>query len=249
MTVARPHLAHESEGRRVPRSIGPAWRFVAAGAVAIAAMVVAAIAIGLPVVSVAAAGAAFGLALAVCAVALPHGHPHSRVGAANVITLARLAMVGLLLAILLTGGGWAPLVVTVSIVALSLDGLDGYLARRQRLVSRFGAAFDMEVDSAFALVLSVLAALGPAGPLALLLGLPRYLFGAAALALPWLNGQLPPRFSRKAVCVVQLIALIALQLPVLDPAAAMGIVLATLGLVAWSFAIDVVLLARSRQVR
>ena len=34
------------------------------------------------------------------------------------------------------------IIITLSVVALSLDGLDGYLARRQRLTSRFGAAFD-----------------------------------------------------------------------------------------------------------
>ena len=62
--------------------------------------------------------------------------------------------------------GAAAVVIPLSIIALSLDGVDGALARRQMLESRFGAAFDMEVDSAFALVLSILAALGPAGPAA-----------------------------------------------------------------------------------
>ena len=152
----------------------------------------------------------------------------------------------MLLSILFGGGVSAAIIIALSVVALSLDGLDGHLARRQRLTSRFGAAFDMEVDSAFALVLSVLAAFGPAGPLVLLLGLPRYLLGVAGLALPWLNGTLPARYSRKVVCVVQLIVLIVLQLPGLATWFALTLVVAVAGLLAWSFGIDVVHLFRTR---
>lgn len=209
-------------------------------------MVAAAAALGLPMPAVIGPAAALSVASVCCAVVLRRTHPHPRLGTANAITLLRLAIVGLLLSILFAGGVNAAIIVALSAVALSLDGLDGYLARRQGLTSRFGAAFDMEVDSAFALVLSVLAAFGPAGPLALLLGLPRYLLGVAGLALPWLNGALPPRYSRKVVCVVQLVVLIVLQLPGLAPWFALTLVAAVAGLLAWSFGIDIVHLFRTR---
>jgi multidrug efflux pump subunit AcrA (membrane-fusion protein) len=41
-----------------------------------------------------------------------------------------------------------------------LDGVDGWLARRHEIASRFGARFDMEVDALLILALSVLAGCG-----------------------------------------------------------------------------------------
>lgn len=251
MTVARGSTARDAappEAER-PRAVSRrrlVLRFAALGSIGVAAVVAAGVALALPLEAVLASGSALALAVTGSALGLARFHPHGRLGGANVVTLARLTIVGFLFTVLLAGGGQAAVVIAVSIVALSLDGVDGYLARRQGLASRFGASFDMEVDSAFALVLAGLAALGPAGPLALLLGLPRYLFGAAALAIPWLNGPPRPRFSRKTICVLQLIALIALQLPMLPPWAALTLVVATAALLAWSFGIDIVELWQGR---
>lgn len=221
--------------------------FLALGVVNLAAVLGVGFALRLPAPALIACAGAFVAAFSTAAVFLRRSHPHTRLGLANVITLARLSMVTVLLGILIAGGGEPWFVIPLSVVALSLDGVDGYAARRQGLASRFGASFDMEVDSAFALVLSLLAATGPAGPLAILLGLPRYAYGLAAFALPWLNGELAPRFSRKAVCVVQLIALIALQLPFLGMPLALAIVIVTAGALAWSFGVDTVALHRGRR--
>jgi hypothetical protein len=87
------------------------------------------------------------------------------------VTLARLVIVGALAASLFAGGTEAWPVVALAPIALALDGVDGWLARRGGLVSAFGARFDMETDSAFALVLSLHAlATGAAGPVVLVLG-------------------------------------------------------------------------------
>lgn len=246
MTVAPGQITVDSGVSGVRPSAGTVRRFIALGILSIAAMLAAALLLRLPALATALAAASLTAALVVFTVLLSRGHPHSRLGAANVVTLLRLTIVGVLLGILLAGGGNAAIVIPLSIVALSLDGVDGFLARRQKLASPFGAAFDMEVDSAFALVLSVSAALGPAGPAALLLGMPRYLFGIAGRAAPWLNGPLAPRFSRKVICVVQLIVLITLQLPSLATWSALTLVVLTVGLLAWSFGVDIVSLARSR---
>ncbi|WP_322409807.1 lysylphosphatidylglycerol synthase domain-containing protein [Microbacterium invictum] len=244
MTVARESAAtgapHTTAGRPDTAENRPAvTRFTPLTFICVGVALASGLALGLPLPAVLAAASALVLALVGAAVALARHHPYARLGGANVVTLIRLTVVAFLLAVLFAGGGHPVAVIAVSIVALSLDGVDGYLARRQGLSSRFGAGFDMEVDSAFALVLALLAGLGPAGPLAIVLGLPRYLFGAAALAYPWLNGSTAPRYSRKVICVLQLIALIALQLPVLPAPAAIAIVIVTAGLLAWSFGVDI----------
>ena len=89
---------------------------------------------------------------------LPAHRPHTRFGPANTVTLMRAAIVCLLAS--LYGEQWSPhaLVVTgVAVFALTLDGVDGWLARLRRTESRFGARFDMETDALLVLVLSLLA--------------------------------------------------------------------------------------------
>ena len=55
------------------------------------------------------------------------------------------------------GSGAIPVatLVLLSSVALALDGVDGWVARRTRTVSALGARFDMEVDAFLVLMLSV----------------------------------------------------------------------------------------------
>jgi phosphatidylglycerophosphate synthase len=167
------------------------------------------------------------------------GYPHARLGLCNAVTLGRLALAAVLLAPL--AGGAAPgAVAVVALVALALDGADGWLARREGLVSGFGARLDMEVDSALALILAANAwAAGTVGPAVLLLGLPRYAFAAAGLRWGWLDGPLPPSLARKAVCVVQIGALIVLQLPGLPGGWAEALVWSVLAALAWSFGRDI----------
>ncbi|MCZ0960119.1 CDP-alcohol phosphatidyltransferase family protein [Paracoccus benzoatiresistens] len=195
----------------------------------------------------AAAAAGFLLAAAGIGILMRRHYPHPRMGACNMVTLLRTALVCALLAPLADGrgAGWA--VAAVAMVALVLDGADGWLARRAGLVSRFGARFDMEVDAALALTLClhVLAGAGP-GPEALFLGLARYAFVAAGLALPWMRADLPPRFRRKVVCVLQLAMLILLQTPLLAQTPALWLTRLTVLALLWSFATDILWLWRRR---
>ncbi len=174
-------------------------------------------------------------------------YPHATLGLCNVVTLVRLVFVSSLVTLLFLDTIPAWLVVGLSAIVLALDGVDGWLARRDKLVSEFGARFDVEVDSAFALILALHAFVdGKAGPLVLLLGLARYGFVVAGLVFPWLNRTLPERFSRKVICVVQLVALIALQLPFVTPPFSTLLVVATVAAVLWSFGRDVIWLRRSK---
>lgn len=188
------------------------------------------------------------LAGTVLAVGLMARHyPHPVFGWCNAVTLVRASLTAALMTPLVAGApaGWP--VACIAAVALALDGIDGHLARSHGRVSKFGARFDMEVDSALALVMAAnAAAAGGSWLVVLFLGLARYLFVAASAALPWLSAPLPPSFRRKAVCVVQLSALIVLQLPPLPQAAAMAIAVGASAALAWSFAVDILWLARRR---
>jgi len=64
--------------------------------------------------------------------------------------------------------------------------------------------------------------------------------------LPWLRHPLPDRLSRKAVCVLQLGTLIALQAPALPGAVALNLAVASAAALAWSFGRDVAWLWRTR---
>jgi hypothetical protein len=82
-----------------------------------------------------------------------------RFGAANRITLLRVAFTALAAAAI---GETPDAALSWSIVAfmtltLFLDGFDGYVARRTQSMSDFGARFDMETDAALIMVLSLLA--------------------------------------------------------------------------------------------
>ena len=187
----------------------------------------------------------FLLASLAVAMLMRRAYPHDRIGACNVVTLGRTALVCALLAPLLAGhaAGWA--VAGVAGLALALDGVDGRLARQSRLVSRFGARFDIEVDATLALVLSLhLLAGTAAGPQILVLGLTRYAFVLAGLRWPWLQADLPERRWRKAICVMQLSVLILLQTPLPGPAQAEALGWLTALALVCSFAADVLWLWR-----
>ncbi|MDM7459044.1 MAG: CDP-alcohol phosphatidyltransferase family protein [Paracoccus sp. (in: a-proteobacteria)] len=173
-------------------------------------------------------------------------YPHDRLGGCNLVTMMRLSLVALLLGGVAEGGlsGW-PVVFAASL-ALALDGVDGWLARRSGLASDFGGRFDLEVDAALALVLAVLALQSPHyGPAVLVLGLMRYVFLLGGVFAPWMRASLPYSQRRRVICVVQLAALIALQLPLAQTAPlAWGARLAAIALI-WSFAVDTLWLWRN----
>jgi phosphatidylglycerophosphate synthase len=173
---------------------------------------------------------------------LGHHAPHTRFGAANLVTLLRAAGVCLLAGLIgraeeAAALGW--LLPLAALAILALDGLDGWLARRLRLVSAYGARFDMEVDGFLILVLALLVAEATAvGPWVLLCGALRYLFLAWLALMPHYDRALPPSLRRKSVFVVQAIGLVGALVPGLPDLAAIGLAALATGLVSASFAID-----------
>lgn len=171
-------------------------------------------------------------------------YPHDVLGACNVVTLCRAALVALLAgAIFVPAAAWA--VFGIAISAFALDGVDGWLARRSRLASAFGARFDMEIDAMLGAVLALaLLFQGTAGLSILVLGFSRYVFVLAGFIWPSLRGDLPCSFRRKAICVVQIAALIILMFPLTPVALVLPISgIAALALI-YSFAVDTLYLLR-----
>jgi len=192
--------------------------------------------------------------LAACVLfGLPWHSPHTRFGAANIVTTVRAAGVCALAGLLITTpglwrDGWIVAVLAISVTLL--DALDGWLARRSGLQSPFGARFDMEADALAILVLSALVAhSGKVGLWVLLLGAGRYLFAAAGLVWPALTADLPPSARRRVVCALLQFALAASLTPIVDPASATLAAAATLVLLAWSFGVDLTWLARRAERR
>jgi phosphatidylglycerophosphate synthase len=172
----------------------------------------------------------------------------ARFGLANQVTLLRSGLVCLAGGALVASGhspimSWS--LAGLIAAALALDAVDGWLARRLRLVSSFGARFDLEVDALLLLILALLVwrAHQVAGWV-LAIGLLRYGFVLAGRALPWLGAPLPPSRGRKAICVQQGVTLLICLLPPVTPALASALAALALTALILSFARDVYWLTR-----
>lgn len=176
--------------------------------------------------------------------------PSRHFGPANQVTLARGTLSSLVAGTIAVAPSLTPgqlwVLSAAAAAALLLDGVDGWLARRTAMASRYGAAFDANLDTIVMASLAVLVwRLGDAGAWVLATGalLPGFLL--AGLAVPALAAPLPFSRRRRAVCVVQIGTLVAcltpwVASPVSDVAAA-----GALGLLILSFGLDTVWLIRS----
>jgi phosphatidylglycerophosphate synthase len=158
--------------------------------------------------------------------------PGERLGPASWVTLARgtLAVgVAALAADSLTNEIPVAVLVTLATVALCLDPVDGWVARRTGTATELGARFDGEADAFLMLALSVYVA--PAcGWWVLAIGAARYLFLAGEWLLPWMRAPLPPRRWRKLVAATQGIVLTAAAAGVVPVPLTQALLLAALAL-------------------
>lgn len=178
--------------------------------------------------------------------ALRH-YRHRSLGPADLVTLARVVLIGGATALVVDGDHtWA--LITVVVPAMALDAVDGLVARGTRTCSDFGARFDMEADAFLILVLSVPVA-QDLGPWVLLIGSMRYLFGAAAMFSPPLRAPLPAGMARKTIAAAQPIVLTVAVSGILPPPATATLVAAALTALLWSFTRDVAGLWRRRLPR
>jgi phosphatidylglycerophosphate synthase len=179
------------------------------------------------------------------------GHaPHAHFGTANRITLTRGMIASLL-------GGAVPVVTALdaqalwaasaaALLALVLDGVDGWIARRTRMASAYGQHLDINFDTVMMGILALLAWQGgKAGAWVLAIGLARYVFVAAGWLWPWLNAELPFSQRRRVVCVVQIAVLLVCLTPLMVPPVSSLAAAAALGLLLFSFAVDTLWLLKA----
>ncbi len=138
--------------------------------------------------------------------------PAGGFGPANLVTAIRvfLVLAGMAAAQALA----LPVLLALLLAALLLDGVDGWLARRLRCCSRFGALFDVEADALFILVLGFLA-WQQRGVVAWVLvpGLLRYAYVVVlALVPPALRDERRSSFARVAFVLTASLLLLALAL-------------------------------------
>ena len=174
-------------------------------------------------------------------------HPFVRFGPANHVTMLRGMTVALIAG--LVGESEVARVAAVAAgtaaVLTALDGVDGWLARRSRMVSVFGARFDIETDALFVLVMSVLVwQYGKAGAWVLGGGMLRYAFVATGWVLPWMARPLQPTYRGKTITVCHLVGLSVALAPIVPTPFSAVVVGATLAALSWSFAVDVARLWR-----
>ena len=120
------------------------------------------------------------------------------------------------------------------VVTLSLDAVDGWVARRTNTATEAGALLDMQVDAGVLVVLSV-AAVPVVGAWVLLIGAMRYLFVAASWLWPVLTTPLPRSQFRRSVAAIQGGALAAALAPVVSETWATAVLAIALALLLMSF--------------
>jgi phosphatidylglycerophosphate synthase len=193
-------------------------------------------------------GLASGLALNLALARALWRDPAAGLGWASWVTLTR-ATLAVGVAALTAASFELPLatatLATLAATALALDFVDGWLARRTKTQSALGAKLDGEVDAFLILVLSIEVA-PTAGGWVLLIGLARYLFLAAGLALPWLRAPLPRRDWRKTVTASQGVALVIAASGVPPLGVSRVLLAVALAMLAESFGRDVWWLWRHR---
>jgi phosphatidylglycerophosphate synthase len=174
--------------------------------------------------------------------------PHRALGPANRITLLRTALAATLAAmtlypVVLASHGWV--VTGLMVVTLALDGVDGWAARRFKVVSPFGARLDQELDALFTLILAfAVYRFGNAGAWILIVGAWHYVFHGLRSLSPKFRQSLPFSQRRRVVCALNLTLLIACASPAFQPDVATMIALAAVLLLSASFVIDIVWLMR-----
>ncbi len=194
-------------------------------------------------------GAASGLILDAALARALWRNPAARLGPANWVTLTRATLavgVAALTADSFERDVAVATLVALASVALALDFVDGWVARRTKTASALGASLDGEVDAFLILALSVEVA-PSAGVWVLAIGAARYAFLAAGWPFGWMRAPLPRRYWRKIVAAAQGVTLTIAAAEVMPPALTRATLVVALALLAESFGRDVWWLWRRRR--
>lgn len=168
-------------------------------------------------------------------------HRSCGLGPANLVTLSRAVLTCAVAGLAVQSFREAipsRTVVLLSGLALALDAVDGWVARRTRGATELGARFDMETDALLILALSGYVA-GAVGWWVLLIGLARYLLLGAQRVWPSLRGPVAPRSARKVIAAIQGVVLVVAASGLLPRSVTIATLAGALALLVVSFAGEV----------
>jgi len=131
-----------------------------------------------------------------------------------------------------------------------MDGLDGFIARKYNLVSKFGEIIDQESDNFLMLVISISLYLNKDVSLyVFLIPLYRYTFLASMKKHDWLKRTLPSSLFRKIACVLTIVLMIMSQDVYLDYENTVFLVNLSLFIITFSFSKDIIWLYRNKNAK
>jgi phosphatidylglycerophosphate synthase len=128
----------------------------------------------------------------------------------------------------------------IAFLALCLDGVDGYIARRFNEQNSFGEMFDQDADTLLMLTLSISLYLNKDVPMIVLL-IPtyRYLFLISMTKYKWMKCDLPESYYRKISCTLSTFLLIICHSQYIKDISLSYLVLISLFVITFSFAKDI----------
>jgi phosphatidylglycerophosphate synthase len=139
------------------------------------------------------------------------------------------------------------IIIILSTLSLIMDGLDGFIARKYNLVSKFGEIIDQESDNFLMLVISISLYLNKdIGLYVFLIPLYRYIFLASMKKYDWLKKTLPISQFRKIACVLTIILMIMSQDVYIDYENTVFLVILSLFIITFSFSKDIIWLYRNK---
>ena len=142
------------------------------------------------------------------------------------------------------------IIIILSTVSLIMDGLDGFIARKYNLVSRFGEIIDQESDNFLMLVISISLYLNKdVGLYVFLIPLYRYTFLASMKKYDWLKRTLPSSQFRKIACVLTIVLMIMSQDVYFNYENTVFLVFLSLFIITFSFSKDIIWLYRNKNAK
>ncbi len=129
------------------------------------------------------------------------------IGYPNIVSSIRLTLV--LIAFIFQDYFNSTTLLLIFLLAISLDGLDGYLARKLNQSTEIGGKFDMEIDAFMVLVISwIHVDQNRLNWFILIPGSLKYIYEILFIWLPKKEGELMPKFYRASIAVLFFIGLL-----------------------------------------
>ena len=142
------------------------------------------------------------------------------------------------------------IIIILSTVSLVMDGLDGFIARKYNLVSKFGEIIDQESDNFLMLVISISLYLNKdVGLYVFLIPLYRYTFLVSMKKYDWLQRTLPSSQFRKIACVLTIALMIMSQDVYFNYENTLFLVILSLFIITFSFSKDIIWLYRNKNAK